>query len=127
MSDSHVGVNQVYHEVKLEKIRYAYQEYFSMSLLDVESWIDKIDGGYLLMVRGHVWGEHLETKTIEYPADWFQAFKQRFFPRWLIKYFPINMNVIRIEADVLYPDFRCAFPKEKHFAIFRTHTKSAQS
>ena|SRR3990167_8061060 len=32
-----------------------------------------------------------------YPADWWQAFKARWFPRWLQRRFPPSMTILRLE------------------------------
>lgn len=31
-----------------------------------------------------------KTEVITWPADWWQAFKARFYPLWLLRYFPVK-------------------------------------
>ncbi len=33
----------------------------------------------------------MEEQVYDYPADWLEWFKQRWFPKWLIKKYPIKM------------------------------------
>jgi len=43
-----------------------------------------------------------EEQVFDYPANWFQAFKERCFPRWLKKKIPVRMN--RVWAIHLFPE-----------------------
>lgn len=43
--------------------------------------------------------QHL--KEISYPSDWKEAFKERWFPKWLLQKFPVKYT--RYDAKVLYP------------------------
>ena len=46
---------------------------------------------------------------IEYPADWYQAFKQRWFPRWALKRTPVRMTKVHLARfcpHVAVPDNR---------------------
>jgi hypothetical protein len=53
-----------------------------------------------------VWSEHLETQEIRMPEDWWQAFKERWFPKWYLKRNPVKYITKRIEAKALYPKLR---------------------
>ena len=71
-------------------------------------------------------GNHLEKKHIEFPADWWQAFKDSFFPEWLLKIFPVIHKRVEITFDVLYPDFKPALPDERMIwrqSIHETHDR----
>ena len=52
--------------------------------------------------------------VIEVPSSWWQHLKQAHFPRWLLKYFPIDFK--RYEARALYP--KVSLPLEEHKVIF---------
>lgn len=48
-------------------------------------------------------------EPVSYPATWWQAFKQRFFPRWAIKRWPVQLTVVKrpdvvVEAEALFPE-----------------------
>lgn len=36
---------------------------------------------------------------LEYPENWWEAFKLRFFPRWLIDKYPIKFKIVDISVD----------------------------
>jgi len=59
-----------------------------------------------------------EEEVFDYPADWWQWFKQRWFPEWLIKRYPIRMA--RIWAIHSFPELN--IPDEfvgREFVHFR--------
>ncbi len=46
------------------------------------------------------------VKTVSFPADWWQAVKRRWFPRWALKRWPVQMTDVTLEASAYYPDIR---------------------
>lgn len=63
-------------------------------------------GHLVLRLSASVWGEDLPAKIITYPADWWQAFKQRWFPGWALKRWPVAHTVIHLKGVALYPDYQ---------------------
>ena len=64
-----------------------------------------------LRVRQPIWGQGpFLGDPIEYPANWKEAIKERFAPRWLKHLWPVRKTVKRFEARILYP--KISFPKE---------------
>jgi len=51
------------------------------------------------------------------PKDWFQAFKERFAPKWILKKWPVVYRDLEIEVRQLYPDF--ALPDTKGYWHFQ--------
>lgn len=47
--------------------------------------------------------QHLDMIEEKYPADWWQAVKERFAPRWFLVRYPVNYKHFRLEAKALYP------------------------
>lgn len=39
----------------------------------------------------------------EYPKDWWQAFKERWFPKWALRRWPVEMEVIDIDHAIYGP------------------------
>lgn len=39
-----------------------------------------------------------KVKDVEYPADWWEAFKDRWFPSWLKRRYPVKMKYIAWRA-----------------------------
>jgi len=108
-------------EVRLEKLVFAYSEIFSYELLDSSVSIDRLVDGFRLTLKGYLWGEHLEKRTIRYPTSWWEAFKERWFPVFVLRWFPISYTVVRIEGKVVYPDLKIALPKDRHFLVLQPY------
>ena len=68
----------------------------------------------LWRVKQPIWGEGpFRGPPIEYPANWKEAVKERFAPRWFKRRWPVKKITHRYNARILYP--LISIPKEKHF------------
>lgn len=95
--------------VKLEKIRFGIsavltEEFICDQKLEVIE--DYISRYFVFQLRGFIYGEHLGKKSIRRPKDWWEYFKKRWFPRSLLKRFPVKEEVIEFSAYELYPNFK---------------------
>lgn len=88
--------------ITLEKIKFGIVAEVPMVLQDLrvfadhDVFFDKI----IAKIRWSMAGKNL--KTIWYPKDWWEAFKERWFRGWLRKRCPVVYRVVDIKA--LYPD-----------------------
>lgn len=69
---------------------------------------DIVNHHHMDQLRAFVLGrkvEEIPKEWFEYPRDWWHAFKQRFFPKWLLKRYPIEMKkkVVKLEVFHLCP------------------------
>ena len=80
----------------LQAIPKEYVDTFDVNFSHEEGFEDDV---YMRVMR-LFYGYKLENYKI--PVDWWQAFKERFFPKWIIKRFPIVYRNLTISA--LYPD-----------------------
>ena len=69
----------------------------------IEAWSDAIHQLWYVLVTKHVWGEKLETIDIEYPADWWHALKERWFPLWAKKRWPVKKTKVYREVWAMLP------------------------
>jgi hypothetical protein len=95
--------------IKLERLTFAAGRAFSENMLqNVETkWLeDQLFGGMTLNLRGQIWGENAGTHEIKYPADWWQHFKQRWFSQWLLRRYPVQYAVSRVDAYFVYKHFQ---------------------
>lgn len=64
----------------------------------------------MISLHGYIWAEVLEAveEEISYPSDWWQAFKQRWFPKALLRRWPVRMRVVHVKLERLatYPKFK---------------------
>jgi hypothetical protein len=67
----------------------------------------------IVSIRCLIYGEELDSHKFYYPADWWQAFRVRWFPKWWLRRWPPKYREIDCHWKVLYPDFVPALPNEK--------------
>lgn len=94
-------------ERTLERFRYGVQVAISNSVLrdakiDVSQQVRFFADELVMHVNDFLWGER--AGVIERPADWWEAFKERWFPQWALKRWPARMT--RYEAWALYPHYK---------------------
>jgi len=53
------------------------------------------------------------TKTVSYPATWWDAFKRRWFPASWLRRWPVRFESVTMEACAYYPDIEV--PGEEAF------------
>jgi hypothetical protein len=53
----------------------------------------------------------LRAQSPRYPADWWQAVKEKWAPRWFLRRWPVRWAVARLELEV---DLRTIFPTVRH-------------
>ena len=76
-------------------------------------------GQLVLQIKQSVYGRDLDTRTVRYPADWWQAFKARWFPAWAKERWPVKETVVTWTARELFP--LLAAPDHNSQAIILEH------
>jgi hypothetical protein len=109
------------HEEKLERFKLVAMQYISnelMSQFGEPPAVDiSLDNSFLfdqvvLRVVQHIWGRETERVECHWPADWWQAFKDRWFPLWAKKRWPVQYRKYALVAREMYP--KVAFPQWEH-------------
>ena len=100
----------------LKAVQFHVTQYLSLNdlrLNNPEVFVDvcqKIAGGLSVSLRDYVWGHHIGTQEIKYPRDWVEAFKERWFPKFLLTKYPVQYKICRIDTHTLYPNYKPALP-----------------
>jgi hypothetical protein len=108
-------------EVILKKIEIGMNRAFTNEyLMNVKTYTDYdvLSGTTQVSVRGYIWGE--ELVDVSFPRDWWQAFKDRWFPQWLKRRFPVMKT--RIEGMAYFPKLQLPdqeYEYVRHFKVFR--------
>lgn len=111
--------------IELERIRFGMQQAVSAELLDaqIEGKHDRLVDQFVYTLRGYLWGESQKGYEYSYPADWWQAFKKRWFPNWAKRKWPILYTVIKVDVNVVYPDLKISMPTEKYRVLIQGGVK----
>lgn len=107
--------------VKLEKVRLGLEcalekEWLDVSVvIDADSTVEEI----VLRARGLMLAEQYKHIEIKYPDGWKQAFKERWYPSWLLKRYPVKYKECIIDVKALYPGYKATIPdQEAHLHIY---------
>lgn len=98
-------------EITLEMQRFAIQRIVDITHIPKENL--KLESfpfmeccnGMGVRLSAYIWGENMDTR--EYPKGWWDAFKLRWYPRWLLRRFPPTMtrlNVIGFYPQLAFTD-----------------------
>ena len=64
-----------------------------------------------IRVKRIVWGlEPVKRHVVSYPANWIEAVKQRFAPKWFTRRWPVKMTEVFASLEETYPEFQQAIP-----------------
>ena len=122
-----------YETLELEKIRFAVAKRVSLSFLEnleIEHYTDFITDSFTNILKWWVWGkqvtenEYVESNIeIKYPETWWDAFKERWLPNFLLKRYPvkyIEFDTPRIIIHKTYhvcPHINQKFPSASHISF----------
>lgn len=96
--------------MKTDSITLSYQKYMSQQLV-AEEQMESFTASYDIMFRAlrlqltrYVLSQEAESKELSWPSDWWQAFRQRWFPKRWLKRHPVKMERKRLVAMATYPN-----------------------
>ena len=101
-----------YTEVALERFKRIAFKYITRELVNDFAIPAKVDislhcsfmlDDLALRVRQDIFGKQLEKVDIKYPADWWQAVKDRWFPDWAKHRWPVMFTRHHVDVKALYP------------------------
>jgi hypothetical protein len=111
-------------EVTLEKYKFAVMTYVTEKLLDElaemsnAEWKTAVEftgQDFVLQVRAIIWGREVQRQEHRYPADWWEAVKERFAPEWFKRRWPVRYTMITLKARELYP--LVSMPHKEHTIV----------
>lgn len=114
--------------IRLNKLQVALTRHLATELLEPRVDFDErwIADDIVISVRGYIWADENEYhKTISYPADWWQAFKLRWFPAWLLQLFPARKITHEISAKTIYPELKVSAPHMAHHLMIQSFDAEA--
>jgi hypothetical protein len=88
-----------YKSVTLEKLTFGLEIKIAREIVnDKDHYI-----GY--KIRGYVWSQDAGKKVeFKYPADWWEAVKERFAPAWFLKRYPVKYTHKEFQVKATYPE-----------------------
>jgi hypothetical protein len=73
---------------------------------NINSYIDWASNTITLDIVASIYTENLGEVRIKYPGNWIEAFKERWFPKWLLEKYPVKYKIHRIDLLAYYPNIK---------------------
>ena len=111
--------------VKLDKLKLYILTYLTRELVEeivnppevkISEHVDPYGELIGVQVRYAILGQEMERVECRWPADWWQAFKARWFPEWAKARWPVREEVRQLVARELYPKVKLP-DREPHIAL----------
>lgn len=96
-----------YKEYALERLTYGLNYHLKNipeNQKTAKVYIDDIAEGLILSLKARIYGTKRQIDYISYPANWKEAIKERFLPKWVKKIFPVKYKNIKIVSRITIPD-----------------------
>jgi hypothetical protein len=94
---------------KLEKLKIG---------MDWKMTIDDNSDFIVAQITGYVWAQDIDREMVRYPSNWFEAFKERWFPVWLKYKYPVKYTVKTFVIKATYPDLKI----QSHEPVIKFYT-----
>ena len=110
--------------VELERLKLCIIQRLDEKLLDqfaaprkvaIETMGNFLADEIAIQVVQAVYGHDLEVIECRYPADWWQAFKERWFPAWAKERWSVLYRHYRLTAKELYP--KVSAPRQEYHIL----------
>jgi hypothetical protein len=100
-------MNSVYRQILLDRCKYhaSYTIPFSSikESLNIDAYLDAVADNFICTITWQVIGKQGVLIDESSPVTWWDAVKDRWFPEWLKKYYPVNMRRISINKATTFP------------------------
>lgn len=100
---------------RLQKIEFAYNIYQPKYL---RTRYREDSKHYITELSDMVWGQKNKDLFIEYPETWWDAFKNQWYPEWLLRRYPTHWIEWYIDSKTLYPMLDIKTPELTHTIIY---------
>lgn len=115
---------QLMKTVTLYRHRYAVQYGMKLANVDVRVMADYAGGSLFCKLFHDVYSAKAsKTMSITVPDTWLDAFKLRWYPKWLLSRYPAKMRTVAetVEARALFPELESA--NGEHYMVFTIYDK----
>jgi hypothetical protein len=105
-------------EQKFSLVKFGVMQKIDNAFINPNVEIERILKDFHIVVTGRLLAQRsLKHYEVKYPQDWWQAFKERWFPRALLSISPVVYREVIIDVDAVYPELhkKMHLPNEEHF------------
>jgi hypothetical protein len=98
--------------VKLTARQWIDREFLTHANLSINEAIGDQFGRWFVIQWRMAGQKSVDQNAWVLPSDWWQYFKQRWFPKWLLKRHPVKFTTYKLNMLCAYP--RIALPEHQH-------------
>lgn len=94
-------------EITLQRLMFAANTMLAAGAYDTLKVSSRFDARLEAMIyelNTMVWARHVGKHSHRWPANWFEAVKERFAPKWFLKEFPVEYRGVTVDAYHSYPE-----------------------
>ena len=73
---------------------------------NIRTFVPQNMAALVLQIHSLFAAENLEAKTVQYPADWWEALKARWFPAWALRRWPVRLRVETFDMKAIWQRFQ---------------------
>ena len=109
---SRVSEEDYIREVTLERMHFAIQRVivgYDLEKIDYDlEYEGRLGVDMYIRMHTHIYGEPGKAyeEIIEYPSDWWQGLKERWFSKWLKERYPVKKERRVVSVKTLYPNIK---------------------
>jgi hypothetical protein len=120
-----IPIQEVVEQIKLNRMDFHQRGLIPKRVLELEpdlnAHIDRFTHDMVLQLDAFIFGQDLESFSIQHPKDWWEAVKERFMPEWLKTKFPVVYARHQINPKALFPHVK-APPNQPYIFWFSKET-----
>ncbi len=110
--------NPEFHEIAadiaLKRVRFEIERFCAQQQFDPREmsrnaemsahFVDEMSRMMVLKLMTKIATKKFDMKGVRFPADWWESFKNRWFPRWALKRWPVQWTQVELTGSAYYPD-----------------------
>lgn len=104
-----------FREIELERLQIACAAIMPNSGIRIESDPNELLGRKMIYAIQSFWGQRVVDRHERWPASWWDAVKERWYPEWLLRRFPVRWNHFDFVVAKVLTEPKYQWPEElKH-------------
>jgi hypothetical protein len=96
------GVAQ-YREIVLRRVQFYVRTHLSPEICTVDAHLDHLSRSMVVRLKAAIYGETVPEVDVKFPVTWWDAVKDRWFPEWSRRWFPIEYRRVTVDKHTLFP------------------------
>jgi len=87
--------------------------------------LDQLGRDMVFQLTRRIPKESIDHLYVKYPENWKEAIKERWFPKWLLKKFPVKYTELNYNVEAFYD--KVAVPEMQPFIVFNKETQGGRN